>query len=388
MRICIVFNFGKSKPEFQKLLSLEEIITEVRRIKYKKVRSILPNFYEYTGTHTTAPVQMQLFVYNSEGYEEYKNVTLKRVEKELGDPTQVDDVKWLNIHGLHNIELVKEIGEFLHLEPSVVGDILNVARRPRIDELDNVLFFSIKSVLQEPNSDRLHVEQISFVMKDNLLVSFQEESCDFFTHLRERIRTGGGMVRKKKNDYLLYLMLDAIMENFYITIESYEDQIEKLMAESKTNHLSEVLERIEHSRENLNFVKRAVVPLRDALFNLKSIRDDNDYDGIEMPNYTFFARLHQKCLEILDQIEYDTNSLESASNIFFSSQSQRMNEIMKTLTIYSGIFMPLTFIVGVYGMNFDNMPELHTKNGYFVVMGIMLVIVVVMVAYFKKKKWF
>lgn len=360
----------------------------MRRIKYKKVRSILPNFYEYTGTHTTAPVQMQLFVYNSEGYEEYKNVTLKRVEKELGDPTQVDDVKWLNIHGLHNIELVKEIGEFLHLEPSVVGDILNVARRPRIDELDNVLFFSIKSVLQEPNSDRLHVEQISFVMKDNLLVSFQEESCDFFTHLRERIRTGGGMVRKKKNDYLLYLMLDAIMENFYITIESYEDQIEKLMAESKTNHLSEVLERIEHSRENLNFVKRAVVPLRDALFNLKSIRDDNDYDGIEMPNYTFFARLHQKCLEILDQIEYDTNSLESASNIFFSSQSQRMNEIMKTLTIYSGIFMPLTFIVGVYGMNFDNMPELHTKNGYFVVMGIMLVIVVVMVAYFKKKKWF
>jgi len=226
------------------------------------------------------------------------------------------------------------------------------------------------------------------LLKDELLVSFQEIKSDYFTHIRERIRTGSGIVRKKKNDYLLYILLDAIMENFFITIESTEGAIEGILVEAKTNHKSEVLERIEKQRENLNYLKRGIVPLRDALFTLKSTRSDEDFDGIENANYVFFARLHQKSLEILEQIDYDINNLESASNIFYSSQTQKMNQIMKTLTIFSGIFMPLTFIVGIYGMNFENMPELRTQNGYFIVIAFMLVIVVGMVWYFKKKEWF
>ncbi|RZJ68206.1 MAG: magnesium/cobalt transporter CorA [Flavobacterium sp.] len=360
----------------------------MRRIKYKKVRKVQPNFYEYTGTYKTDPVDMQLFVYNAEGYEEYKNVTPMRIGKELTDLDQEHDVKWLNIHGLHNIELIREIGEMLDIEPAIVGDVLNVTKRARMEEMDNVLFFSIKSILPDEATQTLRVEQISFLLKGNLLVSFQEKRSDFFAHLRERIRTGGGVVRKRKNDYLLYLLLDAIMENFYITIEGFEDQIEKIIVEAKVNHRAVVLERIEKIRENLHFVKRSVVPLRDSLYNIKSIKDDNDYDGIEKQNYTFFARLHQKCLEILEQIDYDMNSLESASSIFYSSQAQRMNQIMKTLTIFSVIFMPLTFIVGVYGMNFDNMPELRTQNGYYYVWGFMIVTVVAMVIYFRRKKWF
>ncbi len=331
---------------------------------------------------------MQLFVYDEEGYEEYKNVGIERIQKEIYDPLQEHDVKWLNIHGLHDIELIKQVGEMLHLDNFVVGDILNVSRRTRIDELDDVLFFSIKSILQEEASGSVRVEQISFLLKDQLLVSFQERKSDFFTHIRERIRTGGGIVRKKKNDYLLYILLDAVMENFFITIESSEGTIEGLLVEAKNNHKSEVLERIEKQRENLNFLKRAIVPLRDALFTLKSSHSDEDFDGIEKSNYIFFARLHQKSLEILEQIEYDINNLESASNIFYSSQAQKMNQIMKTLTIFSVIFMPLTFIVGVYGMNFENMPELKSENGYFIILGIMFITVVGMVWYFKKKKWF
>lgn len=360
----------------------------MRRIKYKKVRKVQPNLFEYTGNYKTDPVEMQLFVYNSEGYEEYKNCGLDRIKKEIADPSQVNDVKWLNIHGLHNVELIQEIGEMLGLENMIVSDILNVSRRSRIDELDDVLFFSIKSILEEEADDLVRVEQVSFLLKDNLLVSFQERKSDFFTHLRERIRTGGGIVRKKKNDYLLYLLLDAIMENFFITIEKYETDIESLLVEAKNSHRSEVLERIEKQRENLNFLKRALLPLRDALYTLKSIRNDEDFNGIEKSNYTFFARLHQKCLEILEQIEYDINNLESASNIFYSSQTQKMNQIMKTLTIFSVIFMPLTFIVGVYGMNFENMPELKSENGYFIVLGVMFLTVVGMVFYFKRKRWF
>ncbi|MCG2611470.1 magnesium/cobalt transporter CorA [Flavobacterium sp. SM15] len=360
----------------------------MRKIKYKKGRKAQPNFYEYTGNHKNESVAMQLFVYDENRYEEYQSVQLDKVKSELNDVNQVNDVKWLNVHGLHNVNLIKDIGEMLNTEPYIIGDILNTTRRPKMEELHDTLFFSIKSILPADDLSSIRVEQISFILKENLLVSFQEKKSDFFTHIRERIRMNAGIVCKKKNDYLLYLMLDAIMENFYITIENYEDRIEALMVEAKTNHRQDVLIRIENNRENLNFLKRAIVPLRDALFSLKSFQDDNEYDGIETANYTFFARLHQKCLELLEQIDYDLNSLDSASHFHFSAQSQRMNEIMKTLTVVSVVFIPLTFIVGIYGMNFDNMPELRWQNGYFIILGIMFLLVVGMLFYFKKKKWF
>lgn len=360
----------------------------MRKIKYKKGRKTQPNFYEYTGIHKTDAVDMQLFVYNDSHYQEFKNIPIEKVQETLENLFHVNDVKWLNVHGLHDVGIVKRIGELLKVEPYIVGDILNTNRRSKMEELDDTLFFSIKSILPDEDLDNMRVEQISFILKENLLVSFQEKKSDFFTHIRERIRTNAGIVCKKKNDYLLYLMLDAIMENFYITIENYEDRIEALMVEAKSNHRQDVLVRIENNRENLNYLKRAIIPLRDALFSLKSFQDDNEYDGIEAANYTFFARLHQKCLELLEQIDYDLTSLDSASHFHFSAQSQRMNEIMKTLTVVSVIFMPLTFIVGVYGMNFDHMPELRWQNGYFLVMGFMFLLVVGMLAYFKKKNWF
>lgn len=360
----------------------------MKRIKYKEVRKVQPNYYEYTGIHKDEPVEMQLFVYDDAGYEEYKKVSLQRVKKEIEDPLQADDVKWLNIHGLHDVELIKEIGEMLLLEPFIVSDILNVSRRSKMEELDDILFFSIKSILPGNDNETIRTEQISFILKDNLLVSFQEKKSDFFTHIRERIKTHSGIVRKKKNDYLLYLLLDAVMENFYISIEFYEDRIEDLMVESKSSDNPEVLVRIEKNRETINYLKRSILPLRDALFNLKSVQDDDQFDGIEKTNYTFFARLHQKALELLEQVEYDMNTLDSASSFYFSSQSHRMNEIMKILTAVSVIFMPLTFIVGVYGMNFDVMPELRWQYGYFLVLGVMVLIVLSMVFYFRNKKWF
>ncbi len=360
----------------------------MRRVRYKKVRKVQPNFYEYTGVHNTDPVEMQLFVYDDDGYEEYKNVSLQRVQKELEDPLQADDVKWLNIHGLYDVELIKKIGEMLAIEPFIIGDILNTNRRSKMEELDQVLYFSIKSILPTEDYDNLRVEQISFILRDSVLVSFQEKKSDFFTHIRERIKTHSGIVRKKKNDYLLNLLLEAVMENFYITIEYYEERIEKLMAEAKTSDKPDVLERIEKTGENLNFLKRSILPLRDALFNLKSVHSEEDYDGIDKSNYTFFARLHQKALELLEQIEYDGNALDSASSFYFAAQGHRMNQVMKILTGVSVIFMPLTFIVGVYGMNFDFMPELRFKYGYFAVLFVMFVLVLLMVAYFKKQKWF
>jgi len=360
----------------------------LKRVSYKKVRKIQPNYFEYTGVHTTDPVEMQLFVYNEEGFEEYHKASLERIEKELQDPLQKNDVKWLNVHGLHNIELIKNTTELLGLEPYVISDILNVTKRSKIEELDQILFFSVKSILPGEDDQHVHVEQISFVLKDNVLVSFQEKKSAFFNHIRERIKTHSGMVCKKQNDYLLYLMLDAVMENFYISIEYYEEGIERLLLQSKASDDPKVLIDIERNRENLNFLKRSIIPLRDALYNLKSEQDDASFNIIKSANYTFFTRLHQKSVEILEQIEYDINTLDSASSFYFSSQSHRMNEIMKVLTVVSVIFMPLTFIVGVYGMNFEHMPELKLTYGYYVVVGVMVGIAVAMAWYFKHKKWF
>ena len=362
-------------------------LTPVKRIRYNHVRKVQPYNYEYTGIHKTEPVEMQLFVYDEEGYEEYKKVSLERVFKECYDELQVNDVKWLNVHGLHDVELIKKIGELLEVEPFIIGDILNTSRRTRIEEYGDILFFSIKSVLPVED-DSLVTEQVSFLLKDNLNISFQEKKSDYFSHIRERIRTATGMVLKKKNDYLLYLMLDAIMENFFITIENYEDRIDAVSNEGKFNYKSNFIEVVEKNRDNLNYLKRAINPLREALYNLKSLKEDEEFQNIRRGNHTFFERLHQKCLELLDQVEYDLIALDSASNFHFSAQSQRMNQIMKTLTIVSVIFMPLTFIVGIYGMNFDNMPELRTQNGYFIVLGIMGLLIIAMVAYFKKKDWF
>ena len=361
----------------------------MKRIEYRKVRNVQPNFFEYTGEYTTDPVAMQLFIFNEEGYEEYtKNVGLDRVIKECTDINQAQDVKWLNVHGLHDTELIRKIGDLFKVDSFVVSDILNTSRRTRIEELGDVLFFSVKSVLPVEEINIIKTEQVSFLLKDNVIVSFQEKKSDYFEHIRERIRTGTGIVRKKQNDYLLYLMLDAIMENFYITLEGYESRIEIFGNEAKLGNRADFIRGVEKTKDSLNYLKRAITPLRDALYNLKSVKEDEEFETIHKTTHTYFARLHQKCLELLDQVEYDLSALDSASNFHFSAQSQRMNQIMKTLTIFSVIFMPLTFIVGVYGMNFDNMPELHTHDGYFVVWGVMIVVTIGMTIYFRRKGWF
>lgn len=356
----------------------------MRKIKYKKGRKLQPNNLEYTGIHKENESEMQLFVYDNLNLTEYEGFMVSDLDKYMN----VNRNNWLNIHGLNNIELMKSIGSYFKIDNFMLADILNTTRRTKVEELSDVLFFNIKSLLPLGDSDNITVEQISFLIKDGVLISFQEKRSDFFTHIRERLRTHSGIVRTKKADYLLYILLDAIMENFYITLENEEDKVEELINLSKQSADPIILEKIEKHRDNFNFLKRSIIPLRESLYNIKSIKDDNVFNAIESENFSFFARLHQKSLELLEQIESDMGSLESASNFFFSAQTHKMNEIMKTLTIVSAIFIPLTFIVGVYGMNFENMPELRSEYGYHTVMAIMFLIGIGMIVYFKKRRWF
>ncbi|WP_333601194.1 magnesium/cobalt transporter CorA [Flavobacterium sp.] len=356
----------------------------MRKIKYKKGRKVQPTLLEYTGIHKYTQTEIQLFVYDDPDLAEYHEFDISEMQKHV----DFSKTNWLNVHGLNDPQVIKAIGDYLGVDNFMLSDILNTTKRTKLDEYHDTLFFNVKSLLPEEDSNNINVEQISFLLKNGILVSFQEKRSDFFTHIRERIRTHSGIVRTKQADYLLYLLLDAIMENFYITIENEEDKVEELINLSKESTNLSILEQIEKHRDNYNFLKRSIIPLRDSLYSIKSIKDDNVFNAIEPNNFTFFERLHQKCLELLEQIEYDLTTLDSAANFFFSSQSHKMNEVMKTLTVVSVFFMPLTFIVGIYGMNFENMPELHWQYGYFIILGCMFLLLLGMVYYFKKKRWY
>lgn len=356
----------------------------MRRLKYKKGRKKHAPVIEYNGLYKDKSTEMQLFVYNQEDVKEWKNITVDEFVKSRNPAAN----NWLNIHGLSETDTIMSLADSLSLNTLIVTDIMNISRGTRMDELDDSLFFSIKSILPNQQDDSILIEQISFLLQENLIVSFQEKRGDFFTHIRERLRENIGIVRKKKIDYLLYLLLDSIIENFYITIESKEEKIEKLLQASKTSGDPVIMEDIEELREVLHFLKRSILPLRDALYTIKTIKDDDQFNCIENANYIFFGRLHQKTLELLEQIEYDRTNLDSATNFFYTAQNHKMNEVMKTLTVVSSIFLPLTFLAGIYGMNFKYMPELNYTYGYYIIIVLMFLIAIGMVYYFKKKKWF
>ncbi|WP_310560038.1 magnesium/cobalt transporter CorA [Flavobacterium sp.] len=356
----------------------------MRKIKYKKGRKAQPYNLEYTGIHKRTDSEMQLFVYDDVKFAEFADFNVSDLKKHIDN----QKTNWLNIHGLNDLNFLKSISDYFEVDNFMLADILNTTRRTKIEEQQDILFFNIKSLLPSGDTDNICAEQISFLIKEGVLISFQEKRSDFFTHIRERIRTHSGIVRSKKADYLLYILLDSIMENFYITLENEEDKIEVLIDQTKNSTDPIILEKIEKHRDNFNFLKRSIIPLRDSLYDIKSIKDDIIFNGIEADNFTFFARLHQKSLELLEQIESDMSSLHSASDYYFSAQNHKMNGIMKTLTVVSAIFIPLTFIAGVYGMNFQNMPELEYEYGYYTVIGFMVLIFLGMLFYFKRQHWF
>lgn len=356
----------------------------LRKIKYKKGRKVQPSILEYTGIHSDTVTEMQLFVYNQDDITEFHQIEATA----LASHVDSEKVNWINVHGLNDAKLIQYVGTTFGADNFIIGDILNTTKRTKLEEYSDILFFNVKSLLPMVDSDNISVEQISFILKDRVLISFQEKRSDFFVHIRDRIRTNSGIVRTKNTDFLLYLLLDAIIENFYITLESEEDKVDNLINLIKVNTKPETLEHLEKHRDNLNYLKRSIIPLRDSLYSIKTIKDDNVFNSIEQENYSFFSRLHQKCLELLEQIESDLGTLDSASNYFFSAQNHKMNEVMKSLTVVSMFFLPLTFIVGVYGMNFKYFPELEWENGYYIIWGIMILIVIFMFAYFKVKKWF
>lgn len=322
---------------------------------------------------------LELITYNREEYEHIDNLAIEDLLTEL----KPDRVNWLNVDGLGNTEVIQAIQHHFNLHALLIEDVLD-DQRPKAEEYDAYLFFTLK-MLHSIKAGYIDYEQISFVLGPNYLISFQEKEGDLFDAFRNRIRMDQGRVRKKGADYLLYRLIDIIVDNYYAVLDNVGERIERIedeLSEGKTSEFT--FQRIQRIRKELIYLRKAVYPVRDAVSKL--VKDDSPY--IQTETTRFFADVYDHVVHLIDSLDTYQDLTASLLDIHINTQNNQLNQVIKVLTIISTIFIPLTFIVGIYGMNFDYMPELRWKWGYPMVMAIMFILAIAMLIYFKIKKWF
>ena len=338
-----------------------------------------PGKYIFTGATNTNEIEIQLFQYNKERCIENKSIQLESIKKFSGN----EDVYWLNIYGLNETEVIASICEKQGIHKLIIQDILDVHQRPKFQEFENFSFLTLKSIV--PAQKEMITEQISFVFGPNFLLSFQERKADFFEHLRFRLRENKGILRERSADYLLYSMLESILDNYFKTLNRLDEEIENFdFTDTNKEPSPNALAIIESHKKFVHFIKKSILPIKE----FTQIVERGECQSIEKRHVKYFLEIKDLCLTLLDSSDMILSSLESATNMFFSMQGHRMNQVMKTLTIVATIFIPLTFIAGIYGMNFAHMPELEWQYGYLGIWMIILLIFLGMVFYFKSKKWF
>lgn len=321
---------------------------------------------------------LELISYNREEHQRLDNLIIDNLLAQL----KPDWVNWINVDGLNNQDIIEKIQTHFCLHSLLIDDVLS-DQRPKMEEFDDYLFFALKMLYRIDGKD-IHYEQISFVLGHNYLISFQEKEGDLFDGFRERIRLDQGRVRKREADYLLYRLIDIIIDNYYTVLDHVGDRIEEIEETVYENPSNKTFNDIQLIKKQLIFLRKVLYPLRDALS--KMVKGESDF--IKDENTHFYADIYDHVVHLVDSIDTYKDLTSGLLDIHINAMNTRMNEVMKVLTVISTIFIPLTFIVGVYGMNFDYMPELRWTNGYFGVWGIMIMIVLGMMAYFKHKKWF
>ncbi len=335
-----------------------------------------------TGIESKAPsdnqVILELIQYNDKEYEMQADIPVDELLTQLKPRL----VNWVNVDGLHDRPIVQKLGKHFNLHPLLIEDVLS-DHQPKAEEFDDYLFFTMK-MLYRIQENKIEYEQISFVLGRDYLLSFQEKEGDLFGPLRDRIKQSSGRLRQRKADYLLYRLIDIIVDNYYIVLDEVGQQIEQVeddIYERPTNHTFQKIQKI---KKELIYLRKALYPLRDALS--KVAKDETGF--IDAGSMRYFDDVYDHVVHLIDSMDTYKDLTSSLVDIHINTMNTRMNEVMKVLTVISTIFMPLTFIVGIYGMNFDNMPELHWQWGYYEVWIGMVLIVFGMIWYFKYKKWF
>ncbi len=290
-------------------------------------------------------------------------------------------VTWININGVHDKELNEKVGKLFNLHFLTVRDISNTSRRPKVEQFDDYLYLVLKMFYLKKG--KLVTEQVSLMLGQNFVISFQERKGDVFNQIREDIKASKGKIRTSGADYLIYSLVSALVDNYFIILENFGDRIENLQERLVKNPSSNILQTIHEIKREVMFLRRSIWPLREVV---------NEVGRDGMPLITkalvpYLRDLYDHTIQAIDIAESFRDSLSDMLDIYLSSVSNKTNEIMKVLTMFSTIFIPLTFIAGIYGMNFKNMPELSWKWGYPVSLMVMGGIMVFMLIYFKRKKW-
>ncbi len=354
------------------------VLTIFRNYRFQKNLNRLKKNAHENQAIPAFKVILELFQYDEREFYSFDDLPIDELLKKQ----QPNLVNWINLDGLHDKTIVQKIGDYYSLHSLLVEDLSN-DQQPKVEEYDDYLFFTLK-MLYRIEANVIDYEQISFVLGRNYLISFQEKAGDLFGALRDRIRLDQGRVRKKKADYLLYRLIDIIVDNYYVVLDSIGQQIEQIEDDIYKHPSGHEFKKIQHLKKELIYLRKALYPLRDAMSKLT--KDESGF--IDSSNARFFSDIYYHVAHLIDSLDTYKDLTSGLMDIYINTLNTRMNEVMKVLTVISTIFIPLTFIVGVYGMNFEFMPELHWKAGYLFVWGIMLLIVVGMIRYFKYKKWF
>lgn len=303
--------------------------------------------------------------------------------KELAPYKEKKSITWLNMDGLHDLKLLEEIGAEFELENFILANVLEVNLRPMVHEYNNCIYLSLKMLRIDNDTNVISAENFSMVFNDSILISFQEKKGDVFNPIRERIRNSKKKLRSSGTDYLAYALLDVIIDNYLFVLGLLGDRIESFDDIILENSNKNVISQITHYKKELNFIRKSIKPAREMILSLSKIESD----FIHEKNDIHFKELLNNINQASDISDSYRDVLSDQLSTYHTIISSKLNDIMKFLTIFSVIFIPLTFIAGIYGTNFEFLPELHMKYGYYIMLGCMALVTITMLIFFRKKKW-
>ncbi|HSM05456.1 MAG TPA: magnesium/cobalt transporter CorA [Longimicrobiales bacterium] len=347
-------------------------------------RGAPPGTLVYSGPEAEEPVRLSYLVYDhdelrQDGRAPADSAELEVCLRHLSGP----EISWINVDGLHDVGVIEALGSQVGLHRLVMEDILHTSQRAKVEEYPDHIYLVIRMLTWDEEADHLRDEQVSLVLGKNFVLSFQERVGDVFEGVRDRLRHSRGTIRQRGPDYLAYALMDSVVDHYFSVIERVSDHIENLEIEILEDPEHEVVERVHRLKREMLLVRRAIWPLREVVSQL--YRDE--FDLVAPDTRVFLRDVYDHTVQVIDTVETLRDLLGGLMDLYLSGVSNRMNEVMKVLTMIATIFIPLSFLAGLYGMNFDVMPELHVAWGYPALLGVMALVAAGMVAYFRRKKW-
>jgi len=347
--------------------------------KSKEEIGISPDALIFRGEKKINEVLLRIIDFDANNLAEEAINTVKEVIKYQDK----DTVTWFNIDGLHNTEIIEGIAEEFNFDRLILADVMNTQARPTLKEYDNCIFICIKMLQQEPDSNQMHFENLSLILTKSFIISFQEKKGDVFEPVRERIRKQKKRIRNGGTDYLLFALLDIVIDNYLYVVSTLGEKIETLEENLLLDPKQEIIGEINTYKRELNFLRKNINPAKELILSLAKLDSELFNDS----TIVHYKELQDNINQVIESSDSYREILSDQLNIYHTTVSSKLNDIMKFLTVFSVIFIPLTFIAGIYGTNFDFLPELHYKYSYFVMWGVILTVAIGMLIYFRRKKW-